>query len=335
MSTDLAIPHSLGWRHNSKSKPHLEPHSRLQSPPPPLQQRPRNQLAPPAESRDRQKMLLLHMPQVRLVAKSIWDRLRFAVELDDLIGYGMIGLVKAVDRFDPDRGILLKTYAEYRIRGAIFDGLRRMDWLPRSARQKERLQGESRREEERHETSLHCGTAPGWFHDRQPLGEKVFHSPATVSLPGMKAIYPSGNLGDLEKLLQTRWQRQAPRYAEANPEALFERRERYEKMDAAVSQLPRRHQQVIEFYYYRELSMKQIGELLNVHESRVSQLHAAAIGRLQKYLEGCRRLAPESSSAPARSYRGIRRERPSSSRVTACQSSSVSTPTVSSAVSVT
>ena len=83
-------------------------------------------------NQERERLILLHLPQVRLVAETMRSRLGFAAELSDLIGYGVIGLVRAVDRFDPSRGFLLKTYAEHRIRGAILDGLRGMDWLSRS-----------------------------------------------------------------------------------------------------------------------------------------------------------------------------------------------------------
>src|SRR5690349_20325868 len=81
-----------------------------------------------------EQVLIEHLPQVRLIARGLWGRTRFYVELDDLIGYGMLGLMDAVRKFDPSRGVLLKTYAEHRIRGAILDGLRAMDWLSRSAR---------------------------------------------------------------------------------------------------------------------------------------------------------------------------------------------------------
>ena len=271
-----------------------------------------------AGTHDRQGMLLLHMPQVRLVAKSIWDRVRFAVELDDLVGYGMIGLVNAVDRFDPSRGILLKTYAEHRIRGAILDGLRGMDWLPRSARQRERQQRQEQAQGK----------------EQQPAPMK------TAELPRMEAVFSGGSLSDLERLVDSRRPRHSLCSGDNSPEGLCVRQQGFDRLADAVRSLPRRHREVVELYYSRELSMKQIGELLQVHESRVSQIHAAAIQRLRKHLSAgigsdVRRVpdrAPKRHNPPARL---AARRRDSRRRVAACQSSSVSTPTVSCAVSAT
>jgi RNA polymerase sigma factor for flagellar operon FliA len=280
-------------------------------------------------------MLLLHLPQVRLIAKSIWDRMRFAVELDDLIGYGMIGLVNAVERFDPNRGILLKTYAEYRIRGAILDGLRGMDWLPRSARQKERQLHETRHSEEVSGVSASSSTRQSPGQGISHGGEGQFSKSATPYVPRMEAVISGGNLGDLERLAQAGMSRHSARFGEPNPESLYEQKERSDKLMAAVLQLPRRHREVIEMYYCRELSMKEIGERLHVHESRVSQLHAAAIQRLRKHLRGAAVLAEPVCKKPPGRYPMPPSARRSSSRSTACQSSSVSTPMVSSAVSAT
>lgn len=204
----------------------------------------------------RQRLLLLHLPQVRLVAKSIWGRMRFAVDIEDLVGYGVLGLVDAVNRFDPNRGIQLKTYAEHRIRGAILDGLRGMDWLPRSARQRER--------QRRQQDAL---------------------SPAvTTEPPSVELVFPGGNLTDLERLAESRCSRANSSPAYASPETLYEAKERGERLREAVTQLSCRHRQVIELYYRREMSMKQIGAVLRVHESRVSQLHASAIRCLRRSL---------------------------------------------------
>jgi RNA polymerase sigma factor for flagellar operon FliA len=247
---------------------HQEP-SGSQAPAPNSRRRP----ATRSNGADRQRLLLLHLPQVRLVAKSIWDRMRFAVDLEDLVGYGVLGLVDAVDRFDPSRGILLKTYAEHRIRGAILDGLRGMDWLPRSARQRERL---------RRRQDAASASAP-------------------VEPPRMESVFPGGNLTDLEKLAESRSCRADGLPAHASPEALYETKERGERLREAVAHLPRRHRQVIELYYKREMSMKQIGAVLHVHESRVSQLHASALRCLRRFLSRpCSGWHPQRSRRPNR-----------------------------------
>jgi RNA polymerase sigma factor FliA len=285
-----------------------------------------------ADRVERHQMLLLHLPQVRLVARGIWDRVRFAVELDDLIGYGMIGLLKAVERFNPERGILLKTYAEYRIRGAILDGLRGMDWLPRSARHAIRNEPEM----------------PDWPGTRSEVTPDQSGRPTQESrhhrrrnpreeprVPRSEGIFTGGALYDLEKLAEWTRCRFPPRHVAEDPEHLYERKERFARLASAVSRLPRRQQRVIELYYFREMSMKQIGATLGVHESRVSQLHAAATIRLRKHLTGPARLRAQPGPKRSEFYRGPVRERPASKRLAACQSSSVSTPIVSALVSAT
>jgi RNA polymerase sigma factor for flagellar operon FliA len=274
---------------------------------------------------DRQRLLLLHLPQVRLVAKGIWDRMRFAVELDDLIGYGTIGLLHAVERFDPGRGIMLKTYAEHRIRGAILDGLRGMDWLPRSARQKERQQKEQERQESIRGVSAFSATSgtQGW-----PSGAVNSLSIRGTPPPFMHSVVPGGNLGDLEKLTDASAALNASERAEQDPERLYERKEKYDQLSAAIARLPRRHRQILDLYYRREMSMRQIGAVLRVHESRISQLHAAAVARLRRDLSGSGSPSDPTRKPPQR-YLPELPEAPSSNRHTAIQSCSVSTPMVS------
>jgi RNA polymerase sigma factor for flagellar operon FliA len=275
-------------------------------------------------------ILAQHLPQVRLVAKGIWDRLRFAVELDDLIGFGMVGLVKAVERFDASRGILLKTYAEHRIRGAILDGLRDMDWLPRSARQKERRQQMERAAE------LQAANQTTALFNSPQNGPKPNQTAAKLpppSAPRMEFVFTGGGLGDLEKLAEMKRPHDMIRRGEANPESLYARKETCSRLIVAISRLPQRQQLVIEMYYRREMSMKQIGAAISVHESRVSQIHAAAIQKLRNYLVD----GPDDPGLEANEPREIAAAacRCSKMRTTVDQSSSVSTPTVSSEVSPT
>ncbi|HEY7680098.1 MAG TPA: sigma-70 family RNA polymerase sigma factor [Terriglobia bacterium] len=281
---------------------------------------------------EREGMVLLHLPQVRLVAKRIWDRVRFAVELDDLIGFGMIGLLHAVERFDPSRGILLKTYAEHRIRGAILDGLRKMDWLPRSARKKERREQMAQRERESQDAAAFGLRKTPALKPQQGL-EAIpppRHAPAGV--PHMELVFAGGSLGDLERLAESKGRH---RNGANDPETLYGRKEECRRVARATARLPRRHREVIELYYGRELSMKQIGEILCVHESRVSQLHSAAIHRMRTLLSEDAEPSGPCTNEPVRRYGRAIRPRSSKYRETASQSSSVSTPMVSSEVSAT
>lgn len=274
-----------------------------------------------------ESLLVSHLPQVRLVAEAIHERLRFRTELDDLIGFGVLGLLQAIERFDSSRGVLLKTYAEHRIRGAILDGLRNLDWLPRHARQQQRRDQEARYQTEDSQTASLPAVAPS---SRKP-GNPGAASPR----PLMEILYAGANLEALEKVSQKAGLRNLLGATQEDPETLYQRKEMREKMVRAIVHLPRRHREIIHLYYHQELSMKQIAERLRVHESRVSQLHAWALERLRRSLAGA--LVRKAAVPPLRKNGRAHRPAGPSSKyfLTASQSSSVSTPMVSSAVSAT
>ncbi|MBI4464049.1 MAG: sigma-70 family RNA polymerase sigma factor [Acidobacteria bacterium] len=277
----------------------------------------------PILEQERERLLLAHLPQVRLIAEKIRERVRFAADLDDLIGYGVIGLLKAIERFDSSRGTLLKTYAEHRIRGAMLDGLRGMDWLSRSARQKERLYQQ-------------------YLYDSQqafaaPPSSKTDQATAAVpeQFHAAELIYAGTNLEDFEKLSERLGLRQAlAGYAE-NPETIYQREETRQKVSAALATLPWKHRQVIQLYYAGELSMKQIARILNVHESRISQIHTLALHRLRKLLADSQQISKPRLNGERKNASQPRPRKFSKYRVTARRSSSVSTPMVSAAVSAT
>ena len=280
---------------------------------------------------ERERLLLLHLPQVRLVAESLRVRLRFTMEFEDLVSYGVIGLLKAIERFDPGRGVLLKTYAEHRIRGAILDGGRAMDWLSRGARQKERLYQKSIRETEGAQP-IALSTPAG---NPVPASALPSRRPIRRPVARMEVIYAGADLGAFETLSEQAGLRGLLGKVRDNPEVEFQRAEMRAMLNHAVSRLPDRHRAVVELYYRQELSMKRIGQILRIHESRVSQLHTAAVKRLRSAL------APELESKKAAPKEGQKPAvqppagKASKYLVTAAQSSSVSTPMVSSAVSVT
>lgn len=271
----------------------------------------------PALDLDREKLLLAHLPQVRLIAERVHKRMRFATDLDDLMAYGMIGLLKAIERFDRSRGTLLKTYAEHRIRGAILDGLRSMDWLSRSARQKKRLW-------QQHSSGPDL---PG----EKPSDPDV----PPVSYAAAELIYVGTNLEDFEKLSERMGLRNTLIGCTDNPEIAYQRKENRQRIAQALALLPWKHRRVVYLYHYSELTMKQISQLLHVHESRVSQIHTVALNRLRSILlDGAEaaKTAPERTGA--KTAQPVPR-RSSKCRTTAFKSSSVSTPIVSSAVSIT
>ncbi len=232
----------------------------------------------------REELLLAHLPQVRMVARGLWKRQCFAVDLDDLIGYGTLGLLDAIGKYDPSRGILLKTYAEHRIRGAILDGLRGMDWLSRSARKKVKSLRDSAPTQDSdpiHELA-NTGLA-----DPQPstpqYAMKLAAHPTKLPIPTV-SVFSAGGLNEVERLYHNSRAVKYSYRSEATPEHLTARKQQGTLLAMAIADLSERHRQVLDLYYRREMSMRQIADLLGVHESRVSQLHLAAITRLRKTL---------------------------------------------------
>jgi len=233
--------------------------------------------------RDRETILLTHLPQVRLIAKNIRSRINFPIEIDDLVGYGVLGLMKAMERFDPSRGILLKTYAEHRIRGAILDGLRGMDWVSRSIRQKER----------EYQEKLHQAGDPSANSETEDLqgnaGPKTGGREYSSRTLPVQIVYAGWKLEDLEDMVEKAHLQEAGSKSTNNPSTLFDHKEMRCRLARAISHLPRRNRKLLYLYYYKELSMKEIGRNLKVHESRVSQLHALTIERLRNVLAGPRK----------------------------------------------
>ena len=235
-------------------------------------------------------LMLAHLPQVRMVAKGIWERTRFAVELDDLIGYGTLGLIDAIRKYDSSRGILLKTYAEHRIRGAILDGLRGMDWLSRGARQKERRLRRSQPHENLAVAADHAENSD--LVEADSAAEDIRRQ-----APQFDSVIFGGGSGEMEKFLLAAGFNNLTTCHDASPYRAFERKEAVLSLLAAIATLPARLQQVLDLYYHREMSMKQIAEKFGVHESRVSQLHLEAINRLRKSLG---RISPRGQSSVPR-----------------------------------
>jgi RNA polymerase sigma factor FliA len=205
--------------------------------------------------------LLKHLPQVRLIAMRIRDRFRPNAEFEDLVSYGTIGLIGALSRFDASRGILFKTYADHRIRGAILDGLRTMNWLSRAACRQKKDYAHLSGLPSNDERYLHARRHP-------PLREIACRG---VDLEVLQKISEeSGTLHITE--------------VSVTPSAVYEHKELSVQLGRAVSYLPKRERQLLRLYYGEELTMRQIAEILNIRQSRVSQLHGAAIKRLRNLL---------------------------------------------------
>jgi RNA polymerase sigma factor FliA len=227
---------------------------------------------------DRERLILEHLPQVRLIARRIHERLPESVNLDDLISTGTIGLIAAIDRFDPSHNVKLKTYAEYKIRGAILDSLRGLDWAPRQQRKRSKqIEAAIAAAEQR----LHRAPTEEEIAKQLRLTLEEYHAWLVdirgVNIGSLEAVSPEGEGRSLLKYIsddEENW-----------PSHLLERAELQRLLADAITKMPPTERTVISLYYHEELTLREISKIVELHESRVSQLKSQAILRLRSFLE--------------------------------------------------
>jgi RNA polymerase sigma factor for flagellar operon FliA len=223
---------------------------------------------------DRDRLLLEHLPTVRYLARRIHERLPQHVELEDLISAGVVGLIDAFSKFDHTKKVQFKSYAQFRIRGAILDSLRTLDWSPRELRRKGRAVEEAIRA-----TTQRLGRAPA---EHEIAAEMELTLAEFQQLLGDLKGLEIGSL-HMERTEDSGDQELA--YVPGSPEEdpLFRclKGELKQRLADAIDDLPERERLVLTLYYYEELTMKEIGLTLGVVESRVSQIHSAAVLRLR------------------------------------------------------
>ena len=231
----------------------------------------------------RDRLILTYAPLVKYVAGRLGSGLPAHVDEGDLVSYGLLGLIGAIERYDPDRDVKFETYAIARIKGSIIDELRAMDWVPRSVRSRAR-------EIERAIADLEAklGRAPTDEEIAGKLGlsqDELDESLSEISRSSIAALDElwtvQGSSGDQIALIDTIEDTQGP-----EPQSALDASEVKEMIADAISRLPEREKLVITLYYYEELTLREIGEVLGVTESRVSQLHTKAILRLKARLAG-------------------------------------------------
>jgi RNA polymerase sigma factor for flagellar operon FliA len=233
---------------------------------------------------DRDRLILTYAPLVKYVAGRLGSGLPAHVDEGDLVSYGLLGLISAIERYDPDRDIKFETYAIVRIRGSIIDELRALDWVPRSVRSRAR---EIERAIAELESKL--GRAPTDDEIAGKIGiteeelEESLTDISRSSIAALDELWSGGPDGDQVSLLDTLEDTSGPRPSEALDET-----EIRETLADAIARLPEREKLVITLYYYEELTLREIGEVLSVTESRVSQLHTKAVLRLRSRLSGAR-----------------------------------------------
>jgi RNA polymerase sigma factor for flagellar operon FliA len=231
----------------------------------------------------RDRLILMYAPIVKYVAGRLGSGLPAHVDEGDLVSYGLLGLISAIERYDPDRDVKFETYAIARIKGSILDELRALDWVPRSVRSRAR-----QIERAMSELEAKLGHAPSDEELAKKVGvsvEELEDSLTDISRSSIAALDElwtiSGSGGDQVALIVTIEDTQGP-----EPQSAFAQTELREMVADAITSLPEREKLVITLYYYEDLTLREIGEVLGVTESRVSQLHTKAILRLKARLSG-------------------------------------------------
>jgi RNA polymerase sigma factor FliA len=229
----------------------------------------------------RDRLILTYAPLVKYVAGRLGSGLPAHVDEGDLVSYGLLGLMGAIERYDPTREIKFETYAIVRIKGQIIDELRAMDWVPRSVRARardiERAIGELESRLGRAPTDEEIAGKLGISTDEleESLGEI-----GRSSIAALDELWTvTGDGGDQVALIDTVEDENAP-----DPQGTLSVTEQKEALADAIARLPEREKLVVTLYYYEELTLREIGEVLGVTESRVSQLHTKAILRLKAHL---------------------------------------------------
>jgi RNA polymerase sigma factor FliA len=232
----------------------------------------------------RDRLILTYAPLVKYVAGRLGSGLPAHVDEGDLVSYGLLGLIGAIERYDPDRDVKFETYAIARIKGSIIDELRAMDWVPRSVRARardiERAIAELERKLRRAPTDEEIAEKLGISQDEL---EESLTDISRSSIAALDELWTvsSGGGGDQVALIDTIEDTEAP-----DPQGSLSQTEMKEAIGEAIARLPEREKLVVTLYYYEELTLREIGEVLGVTESRVSQLHTKAILRLKARLSG-------------------------------------------------
>ncbi|HWR52454.1 MAG TPA: FliA/WhiG family RNA polymerase sigma factor [Bryobacteraceae bacterium] len=234
-------------------------------------------LGPDAAAHERERLILEHLPQVRLIARRIHERLPASVALDDLVSTGIVGLISAIDNFDADLNVKLKTYAEYKIRGAILDSLRGLDWAPRQKRRRskqiesaiEALEKTLQRSPTEEEIAQHLGVSVEEYHEW------------LVEIRGV-------NIGSIEQAPPDEPGRDLLKFIAGSedswPSAIVERAELEQLLATSIEKMPLVERTVLGLYYYEELTLREIAHMMDLHESRISQLKTQAVLRLRTWL---------------------------------------------------
>jgi RNA polymerase sigma factor FliA len=231
------------------------------------------------DSEEREKVLLEQLPQVRYIARRIHERLPRHVPLEDLVHAGVLGLMDALNKYDHAKQVQFASYAKFRIRGAILDSLRELDWSPRELRRKAR-----RIDDVYSHLSTELGRTPTEPELAAELGMELHEFQLLIGeLDGLEIgslRVESPRDGQDEDLCEY-----LPNAPEDTPFFLCLRSEMKQLLARVIDELPDKERQVLALYYYEELTMKEVGAVMGIGESRVSQIHSLAVIRLRARLQ--------------------------------------------------
>lgn len=222
----------------------------------------------------REQIILEYAPLVRVVAGRLSMYLGYNVEYDDLVSYGVFGLIDAIDKFDVNKDVKFETYASLRIRGAILDQIRKMDWIPRTVRQRQKKIDEAIKRVE-----MTTGKTARDDEIAKELGV------SEDELQDWQSQLKVTNIVSLNEFLEQGSEPAMDARGNSHfiqPEDRVQENELKEKLQEAMEQLTEKERRVILLYYYEDLTLKEISKLLEVSESRVSQLHTKALAKMQK-----------------------------------------------------
>lgn len=221
----------------------------------------------------REQIIIEYVPLVKIVAGRLAVYLGSNVEYDDLVGYGIFGLIDAIDKFDYGKGIKFETYASLRIRGAILDQIRKMDWIPRSVRQKQKAIDNAIKKLEAERGSN--------YSDEDIARELGITDDEYCSWVGQTNISNISSLDDYVDQGNDVQSSNNTAYMHIEPEYVVEEKELKKALAAALTALTEKERRVVLLYYYEELTLKEISQVMEVSESRVSQLHSKALKKMK------------------------------------------------------
>jgi RNA polymerase sigma factor for flagellar operon FliA len=234
--------------------------------------------AVPELTAEQERVLLEHLPMVRFLARRIHERLPQHVDIEDMFSAGMVGLMDAFAKFDPNKKVQFRSYAQFRIRGAILDSLRTLDWGPRELRRKGRAVEEAIRV-----VTARLGRTPGETEIAAEMGQRLDEYQQLLGdLKGLEigTLHTERSEDSGEEELAY-----VPGRPEDDPLFCCLKGELEDRLAEAIARLPDRERLVMTLYYYEELTMREIGLALGVVESRVSQVHASAVVHLRVALK--------------------------------------------------